>query len=251
MKFAEFEQRAWQEWEKIPARYRGGIDALVIERDARGHPDKDEIYTLGECVTETWPSDYGGPDTTRSQVILYYGSFRRLAAGDPDFDWEAEIWETLTHELQHHLESLADDEGLLDSDAAMEQHFARRDGEPFDPFYYRAGERLSGGAYRLEEMVFLEIELADGMAGTAAAGAGRAVRFEWEGTSYRATDVPVTADVVFAEVVEGVEPAPAELHLVVLFPKGRRGALRALLRRRGPSVAECKVRAERVDHERA
>ena len=80
------------------------MDGLVIDRQARPHPRTRDIYTLGECVTEAYPSDFGGPDTVRSAVVLYYGSFLRLSRLDPAFDWSEEIWETLTHELRHHLE---------------------------------------------------------------------------------------------------------------------------------------------------
>lgn len=240
MRFAEFEELAWREWERIPPDFRGGVDALVIERDARAHPDKPDVYTLGECITEAWPSDYKGPESTRSSVVLYYGSFRRLADLDPEFDWEAEIWETVTHELRHHLESLAADEKLLDVDAAMDEHFARRDGEPFDPFYYRAGESLGGGVYRLDGVYFIEIESAG------EGGGSTAIDFEWEGERYRVAGVKVDADIIFAEVVGGVTPSPAELHLVLLFPVDRPRGLRALLRRSGPRAGECTVVAERV-----
>ena len=253
MKFAEFETLARAEWEEIPSHFRGGVDGLVIERDARAHPEKRDIYTLGECITESWPSDYTGPDTMRSSIVLYYGSFRRLAALDPDFDWEAEIWETLTHELRHHLESLADDEELLDVDVAMDEHFARRDGEPFDPFYYRAGESLGRGIYRLDGVYFVEIEEAGAEAeafagaGAGAAGAGTVgVTFEWEGERYGVALPAVDADIVFAEVVEGVKPAPSELHLVLLFPVDRPRGLKAFFRRRGLRVADIEVKAERV-----
>jgi hypothetical protein len=251
MKFAEFESLAGMEWERIPPHFRGGVDGLVIERDALAHPAKPDVYTLGECITESWPSDYTGPETTRSSVVLYYGSFRRLAALDPDFDWEAEIWETLTHELRHHLESLAADEDLLDVDAAMEEHFARRDGESFDPLYYRAGESLGRGIYRLDGVYFVEIEGAGAEAASFAegegAGAGRPrVEFEWEGQRYGIGLPDVDADIVFAEVVDGVTPAPSELHLVLLFPSDRPRGLRALLRRKGPRVADIEVSAERM-----
>ncbi|MGH7505187.1 MAG: metallopeptidase family protein [Longimicrobiales bacterium] len=108
MTFDVFERHARSEWDRIPDRYREGIDGLVVERDAKPHPDAPDVYTLGECVTEAYPSDFGGPDTIRSAVVLYYGSFLRLSRLDETFDWEEEVWETLTHELQHHLESLAD-----------------------------------------------------------------------------------------------------------------------------------------------
>jgi hypothetical protein len=238
MRFAAFEELAWREWESIPEHFRGGVDSLRVERDARAHADRPDVYTLGECLTETYPSEVGGPETTRSTVVLYYGSFRRLAALDPEFDWEAEVWETLTHELQHHLESVAVDEGLLDVDAAMEEHFARRDGEPFDPFYYRSGEAMGRGTYRLDGLYFIEIE--------GEGEADRTIRFVWDEVTYRIPAPAVEGDVVFAEVVGGVAPAPAELYLVLLFPRDRPRGLRALFRRGGPRVAECEVTAERV-----
>ena len=161
MDFATFEQRARQEWERIPETFKAGVDGLVVERPARRHPSRPDVYTLGECVTETWPSDWGGPDTTRSWLLLHYGSFRRLAALDPDFDWDNELWETLTHELQHHLESLADDDALGDVDYAVEENFKRRDGESFDPLFFRAGEPAGPGRYRVEDELFQEHEYRD------------------------------------------------------------------------------------------
>jgi hypothetical protein len=49
-------------------------------------------------------------------VALYYGSFVAVGDGDPSFDWEDEAWETLTHELRHHVESLAGDASLIAQD---------------------------------------------------------------------------------------------------------------------------------------
>ena len=88
-------------------------------------PSLPDVYTLGECVTESYPSDFGGPETTRSVVVLYYGSFFRVSRQDDAFDWEVELWETLTHELQHHLESLAADDSLIDMDYAADENYRR------------------------------------------------------------------------------------------------------------------------------
>lgn len=140
MRFDEFEARAFDDWERIPDTYKHGIDGLRVEKRALPHPGHEDIYTLGECATEVYPSDFGGPDTIRSAVVLYHGSFRKLADLDPDFDWEHEIWETLTHELRHHLESLAAEDALEDVDYAADENFKRLNGEPFDPFFYQRGE---------------------------------------------------------------------------------------------------------------
>ena len=51
-----------------------------------------------------------------------------IASGDPDFDWEEEIWETLLHELLHHREFAAAEDGLEVYDAAMDENFRRRAG---------------------------------------------------------------------------------------------------------------------------
>ena len=60
---------------------------------------------------------------------LYYGSFRELARLDEDFDWEAELWETLTHEVRHHRESTAGEDALEDLDWAEDENFRRRAGK--------------------------------------------------------------------------------------------------------------------------
>ena len=91
MRFEAFEARAWQDWERVPAEYKTGIDGLLIERDARAHPDLEEIYTLGECITESFPSEYSGPETTRSNIVLYYGSFLRLSMLDRDDDGDVDL----------------------------------------------------------------------------------------------------------------------------------------------------------------
>ncbi len=67
------------------------------------HPDRAEIYTMGECIplpVEVRQRSRG----VQSRVVLYYGSFAALAGMQADFDWREEAWETLTHELRHHLE---------------------------------------------------------------------------------------------------------------------------------------------------
>ena len=71
MDYAGFERFARDVWETIPVAYKAGVDGLVIEPSANVHPEHPDVYTLGECITEEFPSQYGGPDTTRSAVVLY------------------------------------------------------------------------------------------------------------------------------------------------------------------------------------
>src|SRR5690606_31907601 len=227
MDFESFERAARQEFERIPSQYKQGVDGLIVERDAKPHPEARDVYTLGECVTEAYPSDFGGPDTIRSSVVLYYGSFLRLSRLDPDFDWEEELWETLMHELQHHLESLAADDSLIDLDYAVDQGFRRQDGEPFDALYYRAGEPLGDGWYRVEKELFLEREATDG-----------AVEFELDGNLYR-LEVPARrGDVTYIDVVEGLPDDAPLLTVVLLRPRSWRETLRSLFRGATPDVVE-------------
>jgi hypothetical protein len=238
MKFDTFERRAREEWERIPEDYKTGVDGVVVAREAKPHPDSVDVYTLGECVTESYPSDFGGPDTTRSWVVLYYGSFRRLSRMDDTFDWEEEIWETLTHELQHHLESLADEEALLDLDYAMDQGFRRAEGEPFDPFYYRGGTPAGEGVYRVEKTLYIERPL-EADAGT--------TMFEVGGVRYRVPVPAADADVVFVDVTAGLDAPAPPVTLVLVRRHGWREAVRALFRRREAGVCEVEATAERVD----
>ena len=236
MTFEEFEKRAWQEWERIPSEYRAGVDGLRIERSALPHDTLQDVYTLGECVTESYPSDFGSSDTTRSVVVLYYGSFFRLSRQDEAFDWEVELWETLTHELQHHLESLAHDDALVDMDYAADENYRRYEGQPFDPLFFRHGVPAPGGWHRVEDEFFLEVDR------TAASH----VTFAWHGRDYlvRVPDEP--ADVAFLTIGEGIADAPGALHLVLVRRAGWLQTLRGLLRPRAPSVAEHDVSATAV-----
>jgi hypothetical protein len=239
MRFEEFERCAWRDWERIPEEYRQGIDGLIVERHAVPHPSLSDIYTLGECVTESYPSDFGGPDTVRSAIVLYYGSFFRLSRLDSEFDWDAELWETLTHELQHHLESLAADDSLIDMDYAADENFKRGQGRPFDPTFYRHGEPVDG-AWRVEDEFFIEV----------GASAGNAdPRFSWAGEQYRLESVHASAsrgggaDFTFIEVIDGVRDKPAALHVVIVARPGWRDMLRSLLGRRSPRITQLDARA--------
>lgn len=239
MNLSEFERRAGEVWEEIPDEYRSGVDGLVIERSSRPHPTLPDVYTLGECVTESYPSEWGGPETTRSVLVLYYGSFRRLSGLDPDFDWSYEIWETVTHELRHHLEWLAAEDALEDVDYAVDENFKRFQGEPYDPYFYRYGEEKAPGVFEAETDVFIEIEHGRG------APLGPRVAFDWHGRRH-SVPVPVEpGDVTFLQVVEGVETGPAELCIVLVRRPGWLEQLGRWLRREQPTVVDEDVAARR------
>jgi hypothetical protein len=241
MTFDEFSARAHEMYESIPAQYREGVDGLVVEAGAVPHPELADIYTLGECRTEHYPSEFGGPGTIRSFVVLFHGSFRRLAALDEEFDWEGELWETITHEVQHHLESLASEDALEVEDWVIDQNFARRDGKPFDPGFFREGVRLDEeeAVYEVDGDVFLEREVD---AEDIAAGA---LVLEWDEREFRVPLPDPLADTHFL-TVEGVDEEGGDVVLVLLRRRGVWESLRTALKGGGAGVVQSTVRAEEL-----
>ena len=209
MDFKAFERTARESYQEIPDGFKEGIDGLVVKREELAHPELPEVYTLGHCLTEDHLSDYGSPETIRSVIVLYWGSFSRVAELDPGFDWAGEIWETLTHELRHHLESLARDDALEGVDYAADQTFKRDDGLDFDPWYYQHGEAVSPGLYRVERSWYVEqLWQADDFEATAA------IDFEWEGAHYRIERPEALGDVHFVWI-RGVDTDEGGLELVL------------------------------------
>jgi predicted Zn-dependent protease with MMP-like domain len=231
LQLERFEELSREYWQRIPGDYKEGIDGVVVQRRPREHPAIRDVYTLGECITEDFPSAYGGPDTTRSVVVLYYGSFQRLSQQDAEFDWEGELWETLTHELRHHLESLADDDALEDVDYAAEENFKRHDGNHFDPFFYRSGEPVLQNSFAIEEDVFIERAWRR--------QPPRAIDVEWEGRFYHVHPPQDPGDICFVTIVDGIEPPPlGEITVVLVRRTGWLSSLRSCLKRAPPYVVE-------------
>lgn len=83
----------------------GGISVEPSER--RNADDPEGVYILGEYIVD----EYLG-----ASIVLYYGSFVRLF-GDDDETIEAELWETIRHEVRHHVEERAGLDDLNREDA--------------------------------------------------------------------------------------------------------------------------------------
>lgn len=238
MRFQDFERRAREVFEEIPEDFKEGVDGLVVSREAVPHPTLPGIYTLGQCATEEHPSDYGGPETTRSVIELYWGSFNQLARKDSDFDWEVELWETLTHELRHHLESLAGDEALEEADYAADELFKREDGLDFDPCYYQHGESVESGVYVVEGRSYLEqLWRPDDFE--------RATHIDvaWKGGRYRIARPAELGDVHFVWLMgPAFEDDPVEL--VLVRKRSAWQLLKGAVIRSEPVVLESEARAE-------
>jgi len=62
-----------------------------------------EYYILGEYIEDSILGCF---------IVFYYGSFVGLLEDEPNECWKAEIIDTVLHEIQHHLESLAGQDDL-------------------------------------------------------------------------------------------------------------------------------------------
>jgi hypothetical protein len=124
MTFEAFRAAVESMVEDIPEEFLQGLRGVHVMEEAVPEEDFEEVYRLGEYLDPGTPNFLGGQAGLGRHVALYYGSF--VAVADDDFDWEAEIWETLTHELRHHVESLAGEDSLVQDDIEKQLRFERR-----------------------------------------------------------------------------------------------------------------------------
>ena len=199
----------------VPPEFSDGIVAIEVSPKALPHPRRGDVYTLGECIPLEWSGN--GADL-QSRVVLYHGSFLALARLG-DFDWRAEAWETLTHELQHHLEWRAHVSRLEAYDWAAEENFKRHEGQSFDPLFYRSGESVEDGVWKVDDDLFVALD-DSGVRGTE-------IEIPWHGRAYRVTVPPVEATVALFLILDGLkDPPPGDAVLVVKPAHGLRDLLR-------------------------
>ncbi len=212
MRLTDFEAMVRRLCDEVPPDFFDGIAEVVVSPRAIPHPERAGVFTLGECIP--LPVQVGsGVEGLQSQVVLYYGSFAALAGLEKGMDWRKEAWETLTHELRHHLEWRAHAPDLEDFDWAVEHNFARHDGESFDPTFFLSGHLDADGHYCVEDDVFVDHIVHS---------IPRTVDFRWRGREYK-LELPQDADLPCFLVVEGVsDPPPGELVVVVRRKPGVR-----------------------------
>jgi hypothetical protein len=226
MRLRDFEAMVRHQAAEIPAEFLEGIAEIIVSPRTVSHPDRPGVWTLGECI----PLPLGEADSRhwQSRVVLYHGSFHALAGTTGDFDWKREAWETLTHELRHHMEWKARVPDLEAFDEAAEENFARQEGAPFDPMFYRDAMRRADGAFQVDDDVFIE-RVMDGVP--------EPLLFSWGGVQYRIA-VPPGLTLPAYLSVDGVrDPPPGELILVLV----RRTGVMDLFRR--PAVFQATVEA--------
>jgi predicted Zn-dependent protease with MMP-like domain len=237
MDFDDFTAYAHRVYDEIPEEFKEGLEGLEVTRKTELHPNLPEVYTLGECLSEFYPSDFGGPGEVLSRVVLYYGSFLELSRSRDDWDWEDEVFETVTHEVRHHLEHLASEDALEEMDWAEDQNFARREGERFDPFFFRTGEELEPGVFQVDGDLFVEMQ-----------GVGRGserLPVEVRGASFEVrVPADAEADVSFLRVVEPPIEVRGDLLLVLVRRRGWREWLKGALSGGEMSIDQREVQAE-------
>lgn len=158
MDLRTFERRARAYWEAIPATFREGVSALVIDPGTFQKEEFEEGWVFGYCEDDAAVMAIPGAPVT-SRITLFYGSFVNIAADDPDFDWEAELEETIRHELQHHLEARAGEDDLEVEDWLQDENERRLTGAAFTPFFHRRGVPMGDGAWLADHLLFVEVRV--------------------------------------------------------------------------------------------
>jgi hypothetical protein len=226
MQLGDFRQMIDRMVEEIPREYLEGITGIDVSPRTVPHPERTGVYTMGECI----PVNVGGEDAP-SRVVLYHGSFQALARERADFDWRSEAWDTVTHELRHHLEWRARTQDLEEYDWAAEQGFARADDERYDPVFFLAGERIAPDVYQVDDDVFMD-RVVKRLPAVA--------EMEWTGRRYRVT-VPADPLPLYLLISGVSDPPPGDLILVFR----RAPAMLDLFRKKHPPT-EREARAEPV-----
>jgi len=89
--------------DEIPPKLLEGLNLGVIARPELRKANED----TGRIIMGVYVRNVMG-----KQVVLYYGSFRKLYQNRPDEFWRGRILSTIKHELTHHVEALAGQEDL-------------------------------------------------------------------------------------------------------------------------------------------
>lgn len=214
-----FAARAKAITKEIPAEYLDGVEDVVVHRGSKRHPLLPDVWTLGEQEPSALVA-MTGSDLVRSIVHLYYGSFVELARADLGFDVDAELRETIEHELQHHLEDRAGVRTLIDDDDLFDAHQRFRSGLETPRGWWRRGEEVDDGVWQVGDDLFVELRLRrrelEALRGTAITLTVLDEPFEAEVPADAAAGDILTFDGEGALVEDAEDPDEAgDLHLVL------------------------------------
>lgn len=120
-----FEELANRLYDEIPPALLEGLNGGILIHEEAHQDDDDlpDVYIMGEFIDD--------PFGLGNYIILYYGSFVQVLGDAPIEVWEEELWETMLHEIRHHVELRAgvDDLDLEDLRQLEEFRRAREFGE--------------------------------------------------------------------------------------------------------------------------
>jgi hypothetical protein len=101
---------------QIPEMYLKGISGIYVTPGEVRDEEIPHLYILGHY-------HHGG--YLEPSIEIYYGSFRRSFQGLAPSQIEAELWETIAHEMRHHLEENAGLHNLEDYDRQVKEYYRR------------------------------------------------------------------------------------------------------------------------------
>ncbi len=116
MTFPDFRDLISNLLDELPPQALEGLQGVHVFEHAKPDPIEPGLVRMGEYLDPGMDSFFATHITLGRHVAMYYGSFVAVAGGNPNFDWETETWETLTHEIQHHVESRAGERSLIEWD---------------------------------------------------------------------------------------------------------------------------------------
>lgn len=120
MHFETFEAIFHEALEEFPDRYLHGLSGVFCRREAKSDPAVPGMLRLGEYIRE--------PQGLGDHVILYYGSFLRVYGPLPREEMKKRVFDTIGHEILHHLEHRAGIDDLGDEDRRYLEEAKRRAG---------------------------------------------------------------------------------------------------------------------------
>jgi len=115
-----FQEMASRLYDEIPPELLEGLNGgiLISEEAYQEDPDLPDVYIMGEYIDD--------PYGLGNYIVLYYGSFCQVLKGEPPEVWEDELWETMLHELRHHVELRAGVDDLDMEDLRQLAEFRRQ-----------------------------------------------------------------------------------------------------------------------------
>jgi hypothetical protein len=117
---------------------------------------------LGSYVPPAAGAGDGSTPTRPAEIAVFYRTFRAAWEEDPSFDWEAELEETIEHELEHHFAYLAGDDPKDDEERRAIADEAAKIYGTREPLKHEARElgRDVGGFFRRTWPIWLLIVIA-------------------------------------------------------------------------------------------